>query len=65
VYCIALLQYWRTPSYNFTRYIVTILVAILYGEFQTKGFACAELTVASPAHPCWGRTQAWVELGAI
>ncbi len=25
------MQYWRTPSYNFTRYMITILVALLYG----------------------------------
>jgi hypothetical protein len=23
--------YWRTPSYNYTRYLVTVLVALLYG----------------------------------
>jgi hypothetical protein len=30
------LAYWRTPSYNYTRYMVTVLVAILYGSIYFK-----------------------------
>lgn len=43
-----MLAYWRTPSYNFTRYMVTVLVAILYGSIYYKaGDISAPATVAS------------------
>lgn len=35
------LAYWRTPSYNFVRYLVTVLVAVLYGSIYYKaGESC-------------------------